>query len=249
MKPFERLYKYFYKKADIIHVLSPNIIESDEILSLNRQKCIVIPYGVNTANNENKNILINTYDINKFANGKKKLLCVGRFVNWKGFFIIIEIMKYIDDAVLLIAGNGEEFENYKKYINDNGLQNKILLLGNVINNKEKDYLFSNIDIFILPSIRKSESFGIVQLEAMKHSKPVINTNLGTGVNYVSIDKETGLTVEPKNPEQLKNAINKLLKDDNLRLTLGENAQKRVNEVFNINTIKEKYNSLMKDFFS
>ena len=57
---------------------------------------------------------------------------------------------------------------------------------------------------------------------------------------VSINGETGLTVEPKNSEDLANAINKLLNDDKLRLTLGLNALKRVEEIFSIDIISKMY---------
>ena len=83
----------------------------------------------------------------------------------------------------------------------------------------------------------------VQLEAMKYGKPIINTNLGTGVNYVSVDKETGLTVEPENIEQLANAINELLNNDELRLQYGRNARKRVENMFEISKVKDKYKEL------
>jgi rhamnosyl/mannosyltransferase len=67
----------------------------------------------------------------------------------------------------------------------------------------------------------------------KKNKNVINTNLATEVNYVSIDKETGLTVEPENVEHLTNAINELLNNDKARLKYGRKVRKRVKELFDI----------------
>ena len=75
---------------------------------------------------------------------------------------------------------------------------------------------------------------------MRYGKPVINTNLGTGVNYVSINNETGLTVEPKNSTALASAIKTLLEDGTLREKLGQNARKRVEELFDIKVITLKY---------
>lgn len=249
MKPFWGLYKYFYKKADRIHVLSPTIIDSDDVLYNNRDRCRVIPFGIDINRNESiNNILINGNDINAIAKGRKKLLCMGRIVSWKGFHIAIEAMNYIENAILFIAGDGPCLNEYKTIIENNNLSDKVVLLGKVIKEEEKDFLFSSVDIFILPTIRKSESFGIVQLEAMKYGKPVINTKLGTGVNYVSIDNETGLTVEPGNVKQLVNAINELLNNDNLRIQYGENARKRVDDLFDINNIKPKYKHLYEELY-
>ena len=90
---------------------------------------------------------------------------------------------------------------------------------------------------------QSEAFGIVQIEAMKYGKPIINTWLNTGVNYVSIDKETGLTVAPENVEQLTSSINELLNNDAIRLQYGRNARKRVENLFDIEKVKTKYQNL------
>lgn len=242
MKPFWGLYRYFFSKADKIHVLSPTIIDTDVILSSNREKCVVIPYGVNLDTPDLSNSeTINGVDIKKFANNKKILLCVGRLVSLKGFDIAIQAIKDIDDAVLLIVGDGPEQKNYEEFIKTNSLEDKVKLLG-FVQKKEKDYLFKSIDILLMTSTR-TESFGIVQLEAMKYSKPVINTNLQTGMNYVSVDKETGLTVEPCSVSQLTSAIKMLCENDDLRMTLGNNARKRVKEKFDINKIKHEYQKL------
>ena len=93
---------------------------------------------------------------------------------------------------------------------------------------------------------KSEAFGIVQLEAMCYGKPVINTYLGTGVNFVSLNNETGLTVEPCNSEQLSNAVKTLCDNDDLRNEYGNNAKNRVETVFNLENLKKCYSDFFKD---
>ena len=231
MWPFWGLYKYFYKIADKIHVLSPDIINKDKILTDNKEKCLVIPYGIEVINNK-ASLQEETEHYKKQFNNKKIILCVGRLARMKGLLNAIKAMKLVEGAILLIAGDGPLRESYEKYIIENNLKDKVILLGNVTDKHKKDILFNSCDIFVLPS--ESESFGIVQLEAMQFGKPVINTNLGTGVNYVSIDGETGLTVEPGNVEQLAYAINKLLNNDKLRIELGLNALSRVQNLFNIN---------------
>lgn len=240
MKPFWGIYKYFYKLADQIHVLSPDIINSDPILSENKDKCEIVPFGIDLE------LDFNQKDVDKIIeqyNNKKIILAIGRLVKFKGFQYIIDAMKQVDDAVLLIMGNGPLMENFKNYINENQLKSKVFLLGAISDKITKNNYIKACDIFILSSIRKSESFGIVQLEAMKYGKPVINTNLGTGVNYVSIHNETGLTVEPKNSDVLANAINKLLNDDKLRQEYGNKARKRIQQLFDIKQINQEYNKL------
>lgn len=239
MKYFWWLYKYFYKIADRIHVLSPNVIYSDKILTPFKEKCYVVPFGINTSIRDESSF----NSIKEKYKNKKILLCSGRLVRFKGFQYVIKVMTSIDNAVLLIMGDGKYRPELEQIVKENNLYEKVVFLGEISNKNYKNKIFEACDIFLLPSIQRTESFAIVQLEAMRHSKPVINTNLGTGVNYVSLDKETGLTVEPENIVQLTNAINKLLSNDELRMQYGQNARKRVEDLFSIDQIKCKYKEM------
>lgn len=239
MKPFWLIYKKFIEQADKIHVLSPNIIESSKIINPYKEKCVVIPQGINLedkSDNEKVNRIKEKYK------GRKILFSLGRLVKYKGFMFGIEAMKKVDNAIYLIGGSGPLKEDFENYIKANLLEDKVELLGRIEDNDLDNY-YKACDIYLFPSIMQSEAFGIVQLEAMKYGKPIINTNLGTGVNYVSIHNKTGLTVEPKNSKELANAINKLLNNDSLRETLGQNAKKRVENVFNLLKLKNKIKKL------
>lgn len=240
MRPFWGIYKHFYKIADKIHVLSPTIIDSDTTLLDNKEKCEVIPFGIDT------NIEYDKEEVKKIKEkykNKKIILAIGRLVKFKGFQYVIDAMKQVKNAVLFIIGDGPLKISFENYITENNLQEKIILLGAISDKKIKNNYIQASDIFILSSIRKSESFGIVQLEAMRYGKPIINTNLGTGVNYVSINNETGLTVEPKDSEELANAMNKLIQDNSLSIILGQNSRKRVENIFSFDLIKDRYKNL------
>ena len=239
MKPFVPLYRYFLSKADKIHVLSPNIIKSSNMLTAVKDKCIVIPQGISLEDKSNEE---KVNKIKQNYQGKKILFSLGRLVPYKGFIYGIEAMKNVENAVYLIGGNGPLKAEFEEYIKENKLQNKVVLLGRV-EDCDLDSYYKACDIYLFPSIMQSEAFGIVQIEAMKYSKPVINTNLRTGVNYVSIHEETGLTVEPRNPEQLAEAINKLLNNEELRLQYGRAAKERVKSLFDIKNVKNSYKDL------
>ena len=239
MKPFWGLYRYFFKKADLIHVLSPNVINSDKILQMNKEKCVVIPYGVDIPKDTDyleKEIL----DFKSSFNNQKIILCLGRLARMKGIINVIKAMEFVNNALLLIVGDGPLKKDFETYISINKLNTKVKLFGSIADLHKKAILINSSEILVLASESKSESFGIVLLEAMKFAKPVINTNLGTGVNYVSIDGETGLTVEPANVKQLAEAINKLINDDELLFKYGQNAKKRVQKIFDLEKIKKKY---------
>lgn len=239
MKPFWGLYKYFFSKADKIHVLAPPLIENDYILQKNREKCTVIPYGVDLNADFDEDLYKKLKNDNE---NNKIILTVGRLVKLKGFNYVLEAVKQIKNTRLYIIGEGPLRKDYERYITENHLEYKIQMLGEINNEKMKNSYFKACNLLVVPSIR-TESFGITQLEAMKYSKPVINTALGTGMNYVSINKETGLTVAPENVEQLADAINELKDNDEIRLQYGQNARNRVEKLFDLVKISKEYRKL------
>ena len=239
IKPFVPVYKYFLSKADKIHVLSPNIIDSSNMLKDFKDKCVVIPQGI-SLDYKIENNKVN--EIREKYQGKKILFSLGRHVKYKGFIYALQAMKNIENAVYLLGGTGPLTEEFKTFIKDNKLEDRVVMLGRVSDEDLENY-YQSCDIYLLPSIMQSEAFGIVQIEAMKYGKPIINTWLNTGVNYVSIDKETGLTVAPENVEQLTSSINELLNNDAIRLQYGRNARKRVENLFDIEKVKTKYQNL------
>lgn len=238
MKPFWWLYKKFLAKADKIHIMAPQVLESTQTIKYFKEKCNIIPYGISTEINLCPDSEIQ--DLRAKYKGKKIIFSLGRLVKYKGFKYAIEAMKYLDDnAILLLGGAGPLKDELAEYVKNNNLEEKVVLLGRV-DDKDLDLYYQACDIYLLSSCMQSEVFGIVQLEAMKYSKPVVNTDLNTGVNFVSIHNETGLTVEPENAKQIAEAISLLLNNDELRLKFGQNARKRVEEYFDAEKLAEKY---------
>lgn len=239
MKPFWWIYKRFLKLANIVHVQSPQMIENS-MANQFRDKVVMIPYLIDSSAKFNEE---NVKRIKDSVKNKKIIFSLGRHVKYKGFKYLIEAMKKVDNAVLILGGSGPLTENFQLFVSENNLSEKVLLAGRIPDSELEDY-YEACDIFVLPSILPSETFAVVQLEAMKHSKPIINAYLNTGVNYVSLDKETGITIEPGNVEQLATAINKLIKNDKLRLEYGNNARQRVENVFDIEKVKTKYAEIL-----
>jgi len=110
------------------------------------------------------------------------------------------------------------------------LEDKVFLMGEVSRDDLLAYLHA-CSVFCLPSITRNEAFGIVQLEAMACSRPVVSTRLDTGVNYINLDRETGLVVPPQDSGKLRDALNELLSNPELRKKLGRQGRERVKREF------------------
>jgi len=106
-----------------------------------------------------------------------------------------------------------------------GLEEKVAFVGRVEEEDIAAYYHAS-DVFVLPSVENTEAYGIVQLEAMACGKPVISTDLPTGVSFVNLHEKTGLVVPPRNAEALADAINGLLGNEPARKAL-ENLQDSV----------------------
>jgi rhamnosyl/mannosyltransferase len=134
------------------------------------------------------------------------------------------------EARLLIVGDGPLKKKLKRLSGRYGINDKVIWMGEIKDN-ELVYYYYACDVFVLPSSIRAESFGIVQLEAFACAKPVISTNLPTGVPLVNLHHKTGLIVPPRNSQALASAINRLLTSPQLCKIYGQNAKARVEREF------------------
>ena len=245
-KKLMRLYKPFMhrllERADRILVATEGHIIGSEYLPGYWDKCVVVPYGI-VPEDYRKTVRDGFLEEKCCYENSVKVLFSGRLVYYKGIDVLIEAFRDVKGCELFISGAGELEAELKARVKHSEIEDRVHFLG-FLPQKELRRAFADCDIFVLPSVERSEAFGIVQLEAMVYGKPVINTDLPSGVPYVSVHGETGLTVPPSDPDSLAAAINCLASDRKLRETFGRNAAERVAEQFNEkNIIKELYRIL------
>ena len=233
---YEPLQNWLLKKADKIIATSPNYVEGSKYLRKYKEKCVVIPLGLNPATLKVKQAKVK--EIKKLYKDKPIVFSLGRLIYYKGFEYLIEAMRNVN-AYLLIGGSGPLKENLQRQIEKLGLNKKVILLGKIKRENVGSY-YQACDLFCLPSIHKSEAFGLVQSEAMYFGKPIVSTNIkGSGVSWVNQNNITGLIVPPKNSKALAEAINKIIKNPELKKKLGGYAKQRFEKEFRIEVVENK----------
>jgi len=224
----QKLILFFYhplllrilSKADGIIATSPRYLDSSPYLRLFRDKCTVIPLGVEverfaSVQREEVEAIRQRY-------GTPLILFVGKLRYYKGIPYLLEAMRSLQ-ATLLIVGSGPMEEAWRKLSSEMGLDGKVFFLGEVEDEKLPAF-YQACDVFVLPASHRSEAFGTVLIEAMAAGKPVVSTELGTGTSWVNRDGETGLVVPPCDSEALAKAIKFLLEEEAIRLQMGEKAR-------------------------
>ncbi len=244
----QRVLKFAYEpwvrrllsRADGIVCLSPNYIDSSPMLNAYRSKCHVISHGINPELFTRVDAVAVSQIRAKY--GDRIVLAVGRLVYYKGFEHLIRAVAPTG-ASLLIIGTGPLREHLSQVAREVGAADRVHLLGEVA-----DVLpyYHAARIFVLPSVARSEAFGIVQVEAMACGTPVVNTQLDSGVPYVSLDGVSGLTVPPADVPALQQAISRILDDSALHERFSSGARERVRQHFTIENMASQTLQLYRD---
>jgi len=216
------------ERADRIIVTSANYLESSPLLARFKEKCVLIPLGIDVDRFQ-KRKGESTIAAIRSQYGGKIVLFVGRLTHYKGVPYLLEAMKKVSGQ-LLIIGKGDLERQLRNQAANNSLSTKVHFLGE-LGEDEMASFFHACDVLVLPSISRNEAFGLVQLEAMACYKPIVSTDLETGVTYVNRDGVTGFVVPPRNSRALAGAINRLLEDESMRTRMGIAGRRRVEREF------------------
>ncbi|KTD44852.1 glycosyltransferase family 4 protein [Legionella quateirensis] len=149
-----------------------------------------------------------------------------RFSDLKGLDVFIDALALLKRKGISfkanIAGDGKQKKQYMKQINQHGLHNEVRLLGWI---DDKQAFYESLDIFCHPSLK--ESFGLVVVESMIHSLPMVLTQISGPLEIVG-DTECAVMVPPSDPVSLANGLERLIKDSSLAKRLSYNGFLRAN---------------------
>jgi len=244
LAPYLCLLRRVLDRADRIVVATPNHIKYSRILGEYEGKCTVIPFGIDLSRFVLTPQVETIRQRIRAESPGPNVLFIGRLVYYKGLEYLIEAMKAVD-ARLFIVGDGPLERKLKALCTSAELDERVVFLGWVGEQEKVSRLYA-CDLLVLPSVEPSEAFGMTQLEAMACSKPVVSTDLPSGVPYVNRHGRTGLVVKPKDAVALAGAINLLLSDDALRKKLGALGRQLVESEYAEQVMGRRYYELYQE---
>ena len=217
------IYTQFIKKlildfSNEVRVASPYLKNKVLKYKIPEDKIKIVPIPINRLKfkqySKDKRIMLK----NKYGfTNKKIIISVGRLVERKNFFTVLESIKFLiknnHDILYIIVGNGPIRNKLEKYIAYNQLENNTLLMGEV-SEKKLIELYNISDLFVLTpvEIKKQgniEGFGIVYHEAHYCGLPVIGSDTG-GVKYALSLISNSYIIKERDCKNLARLIEKIL---------------------------------------
>lgn len=227
LRTMRRPERRFFAAADRVVSVSDRLLRHSAMLQPVLDRCSVLPLSIDlrTVRQPTAAERITERERLGYREGEVVFFFLGRLVWYKGVDLLLRAAATMS-CHLLIGGDGPMRAEWMALAAELGLEDRVRFLGRV-DQAERHRYYSAADAFVLPSSAASETFGVVQLEAMAHGLPVINTLLPTGVPEVSLHGETGLTVLPGDVASLRRALETLASSPGLRTQFAAAALRRV----------------------
>ncbi|NNJ10664.1 glycosyltransferase [Chloroflexales bacterium ZM16-3] len=218
------------RRAARIIATSPAYVRSSPFLAPLADRCAVMPYGI---------------DLGRFASPDParvaairarypgpRTLFVGQLRYYKGAEMLVRAMADTPGHALLVGGEATvRRADLERLAADLGVADRVHLLGE--QDADLPAYYHAADLLALPSVERSEAFGIVQIEAQAAGLPVVATELGTGTSYVTLHGQTGIVVPPADHLALARAMRAILGSPQLARALGEAGRRRAQAEFSL----------------
>ena len=179
-----------------------------------------------------------------------RFISIGRLLHWKGFHLGLRAfaLAKLELAEYWIVGEGPELQHLRRLAQELGIAHQVKFWGKLPRN-ETLHKLAECHVLVHPSLH--ESGGLVCLEAMITARPVICLELGGPA--IQVTEETGCKVPALTPEQVVSDLAKVMTslavDPQLRLRLGQAAQRRGSEVFSWDVKSKFFNQLYQEILA
>jgi rhamnosyl/mannosyltransferase len=247
---FSPIERACYDRAQRIVSASSPYIAGSKLLRGSGERLAVLPIGLDLGPflDPSPEVLERAAALRQAHPGPLWFAC-GRLVYYKGFETAIRALPSVP-GTLLIAGDGPSRARLERLAARLELGNRLRFLGKVA--RDEDLIAHHLaaTAFWFPSNRRSEAYGLVQVEAMAAGCPVINAAIpDSGVPWVSRHEESGLTVAVDDPAAFAAAARRLAEDTGLRDRLAAGARTRAIAEFDRETMGRRSVTLYSDALS
>ena len=239
---YGRIQRALYRRAECVVVSSPNLAAASTLVGCAR-RVAVIPFGIDSDRYRRLDQARETL-AGRLRAGMlgPRVLFVGRFVYYKGVEVLVDAMAGCEGTLVLV-GAGPLEAALRARASALGIADRVRFAGHVSDDDLPAY-YRACDLFVLPSVARTEAFGVVQVEAMAAGLPVVSTNLPTGVPWVNQDGVSGLVVEPGDAAALGAAIRRVTGDAALRTRLSDGARRRADGMFTRERMVRSFHDLV-----
>jgi len=237
-QPFERV---LLKRAKTIVATSEPYRDSSQPLQKWHSKCQVVPLGVDTKrfNPEEPVEGAPLWEERPRSEAplppspQLQVLAVGRLTYYKGFAYLIEAAAQAQDIHINLVGAGDQAEQLRALTASLKLQDRVTFHG-VLSDPDLAQKMAECDCLCLPSIERTEAFGMVLLEAMYFGKATVISDVdGSGMGWVVDDGITGIKVEPANADALASALKQLATNREELADMGRRGKEKFDRQFEI----------------
>jgi rhamnosyl/mannosyltransferase len=247
LRLYEPLLRRVLDRANRILVTSPAYVESSRYLRSVRDKCVVVPIGIDVGRFEDRRG--QTGAALRARRGlpadRPVVVFVGRLRYYKGLDYLLRALALVPDVHLLLVGGGPLWDSIRALAAALGVADRVVFTGDV-DDGELPACYAAGDLFVLPSHTRAEAFGTSIVEAMAAGVPVISTEIQTGTSWVNQDGVTGLVVPPCDPDALARAIRTLVADPARREAMGRAGRARARQMFGASTMVEAVEAVYRE---
>jgi glycosyltransferase involved in cell wall biosynthesis len=235
-----RIYRMLERRllalSHVVIATSAAYLESSIALREWRNKCHVIPLGLDPERLPDPKPADMAWANSLWGPNHVRILAAGRFTYYKGYEVLVAAARHVPGSRLLIVGAGDRLDKLRALVASLKLEQIVTLLG-AQTPERLNALLATCDCLCLPSVERTEAFGLVLLEAMKFAKPIVASNIpGSGIGWVIQENQNGLLVAPSDPGALAASLRILGADANLRERLGRNGAQRLHSHFHIDLV-------------
>lgn len=237
--PWYRIFeRAMLERADSVVVTSRQYLEGSRPLAPWRDKCALIPLAIDPARLPEQQERPGLW-----GGHGLRVLAVGRLTYYKGFETLIRAVAGASGIELVIIGEGEERARLTKVLRDCGRPDWIRLDGR-LDDDTMSSMMASCDVLCLPSLERTESFGIVLLEAMRYAKPLVVSDLrDSGMTYVARAGQNARVVPPEDVAALREALHHLATHPGERRLMGALGRERFLREFTIGAVARRIRDL------